>query len=146
MTLHHAPTLFDRFFADLEAPVVPRAHAARPAVDLVAYEDRIELHADLPGLTEKDIVDVIVENEAHADIRRLEADWEDNGQAIVRAWPGTAQWGAEYEYVVSANMTGTTPDQMAAIESKCSVKYLCKVSSAVFEGESVSKDRVGQAG
>ncbi len=57
MTLHTAPTLFDRFFTDFDSSFVNRAtpQAARPAVDLVAFEDRIELHADLPGLTEKDI-------------------------------------------------------------------------------------------
>lgn len=53
MSLHTAPTLFDRFFADPDPSLPPRA--ARPAVDLVAFEDRIELVADLPGLSEKDI-------------------------------------------------------------------------------------------
>ena len=55
MTLHNAPTLFDRFFADFDASLAPRARGTRAPVDLVAYEDRLELVADLPGLTREDI-------------------------------------------------------------------------------------------
>lgn len=58
MTVHTAPNLFDRFFADFDSSFARthgRANHTRPAVDLVAYEDRIELVADLPGLSEQDI-------------------------------------------------------------------------------------------
>jgi len=55
MSLSTAPTLFDRFFTEFDPARAPRAAAARPAVDLVAYEDRVELIADLPGLTREDI-------------------------------------------------------------------------------------------
>lgn len=55
MSLATAPTLFDRFFADFDAALAPRAAAARPAMDLIAYEDRVELIADLPGLSREDI-------------------------------------------------------------------------------------------
>ena len=56
MALSTAPTLFDRFFADFDRAFAPAgAQATRPAVDLVEYEDRLELVADLPGLSEKDI-------------------------------------------------------------------------------------------
>jgi len=55
MTLGNAPTLFDRFFVDFDHAFAPRAAAARPAMDLVAYEDRLELVADLPGLSRDDI-------------------------------------------------------------------------------------------
>lgn len=55
MALSNAPTLFDRFFADFDAAFAPRAAAARPAVDLVAYADRVELVADLPGLAREDV-------------------------------------------------------------------------------------------
>jgi HSP20 family protein len=50
MTLVTATHPLDRFFAE-----GARAQAVRPAVDLVEYEDRIELLADLPGLSERDI-------------------------------------------------------------------------------------------
>jgi HSP20 family protein len=55
MTPANAPTLFDRFFADFDQAFAPRAASARPAMDLVAYEDRVELVADLPGLSREDI-------------------------------------------------------------------------------------------
>jgi len=55
MALSTAPTLFDRFFADFDRAFAPRAQDTRPAVDLVELEDRLELYADLPGLSEKDI-------------------------------------------------------------------------------------------
>jgi HSP20 family protein len=55
MALSSAPTLFDRFFADFDTAFAPRAAAAPPAVDVVAYEDRVELLADLPGLSRDDI-------------------------------------------------------------------------------------------
>jgi len=55
MTLHTAPNLFDRLFAEFDPALSSRVAVKRPAVDLVAYEDRIELLADLPGLSEKDI-------------------------------------------------------------------------------------------
>ena len=49
------PTLFDRFFAELGPALAPRPAAAQPAVDLLAFEDRIELEADLPGLSRADV-------------------------------------------------------------------------------------------
>ena len=55
MALSPATTLFDRIFADFDQAFAPRTQAARPALDLVEFEDRIELQADLPGLSEKDI-------------------------------------------------------------------------------------------
>ena len=55
MALSTAPTLFDRFFADFDTAFAPRSASARPAVDLLAYEDRVELVADLPGLSRDDI-------------------------------------------------------------------------------------------
>lgn len=63
--------------------------------------------------------------------------------------PGMCQAGPTYigECPFGANMTGTTPDQKAAFESKCSVKYPCKVSSSVFfERKAVPKGRVGDSG
>jgi len=55
MALSTAPNLFDRFFADFDVARAPRASAIRPAMDLVAYADRVELVADLPGLSRDDI-------------------------------------------------------------------------------------------
>lgn len=55
MALSTTPTLFDRFFVDLDHAFVPRAASARPAMDLIAYEDRVELVADLPGLSRDDV-------------------------------------------------------------------------------------------
>jgi HSP20 family protein len=53
--LSPATTLFDRIFADFDEAFAPREQAVRPALDVVEFEDRIELQADLPGLSEKDI-------------------------------------------------------------------------------------------
>jgi len=50
MTLVATMHPVDRFFAEGARP-----QAVRPAVDLVEFEDRIELRADLPGLSEQDI-------------------------------------------------------------------------------------------
>jgi HSP20 family protein len=61
MALSAATTLLDRIFADLDDAFAPRLQvrhapqAVRPALDLFEFEDRFELHADLPGLSEKDI-------------------------------------------------------------------------------------------
>jgi len=55
MALSTAPTLFDRFFAELGPALAPRPAPAPPAVDLLAFEDRIELEADLPGLARGDV-------------------------------------------------------------------------------------------
>jgi HSP20 family protein len=55
MALTTAPTLFDRFFVDFDRAFVPRAGSARPPMDVVAYEDRLELVADLPGLSRDDV-------------------------------------------------------------------------------------------
>jgi CPW-WPC domain-containing protein len=62
--------------------------------------------------------------------------------------PGMCQAGPTYigECPFGANMTGTTPEQKAAFESKCSVQYPCKVSTALFDRRSVSTDRVGNMG
>jgi CPW-WPC domain-containing protein len=62
--------------------------------------------------------------------------------------PGMCQAPPTYigECPFGANMTGTTPDQKAAFELKCSVKYPCRTSSALFDRGSVSKGRVGTAG
>jgi len=55
MTLSNVPTLFDRFFVDFDHAFGPRTACARPAMDLIAYPDRIELVADLPGLSREDV-------------------------------------------------------------------------------------------
>jgi len=55
MALSPTPTLFDRFFAEFEPVRAARPAAARPVVDLLAFEDRIELLADLPGLSRADV-------------------------------------------------------------------------------------------
>ena len=55
MTLSTTTTLFDRFFADLDSAFPPRVSAVSPAVDLLVYEDRFELVADLPGLSREDV-------------------------------------------------------------------------------------------
>jgi len=55
MALSAATTILDRIFADFDQSLAPRAPVVRPALDLAEFEDRFELHADLPGLSEKDI-------------------------------------------------------------------------------------------
>jgi HSP20 family protein len=57
MRTQSLPTLFDRFFADLEAPVRRPEAAFQPALDLVERPDRYELTLDLPG-TPRESVDV----------------------------------------------------------------------------------------
>jgi len=55
MTLSNVPTLFDRFFVDFDHAFGPRTASTRPAMDRIAYPDRIELVADLPGLAREDV-------------------------------------------------------------------------------------------
>ena len=56
--------------------------------------------------------------------------------------PGMCQAPPTYigECPFGANMTGTTPEQKAAFELKCSVRYPCGGSSELFESSSVSSD------
>ncbi|NNL67067.1 MAG: Hsp20/alpha crystallin family protein [Myxococcales bacterium] len=89
MTLHTAPTLFDRFFADFDSSHTPRPAAARPAVDLVAFEDRIELHADLPGLSQED-VEVQFEDGALTIRGKRDLDVAEGGRVLRRERGGAS--------------------------------------------------------
>jgi len=55
--IHHVPSLFDRWFEGVGAPlgVTAAERAFRPTVDLVEYPDRYEVVADLPGVEEKSV-------------------------------------------------------------------------------------------
>jgi HSP20 family protein len=45
----------DGFFSDFFRPVTAAARAWSPAVDIAEHEDKLVLHADLPGVDEKDV-------------------------------------------------------------------------------------------
>ena len=107
MTLPTTTQLFDRMLADFESAFAPRAGVTRPAVDLVAYEDRVELVADLPGLCEKDI-DVQFEDGRLTlrGERRTESAEEEAGGRVLRRERSLARFARSFTLGENVDVDG----------------------------------------
>ncbi len=85
------PSLFDRLFADFEGAVAASPKPVfQPSVDVVEFEDRFEVVADLPGFAESEIEVRVEEGQLSVRGERSEEVAPEGGRLLRRERRGGA--------------------------------------------------------